>query len=134
MPDEQEEPQPPTDSNGDEREEERSLEELGDELLARLDEIDAALAALRAEHDTTRGDVNAHHERISAIEERAGGYASAEHEHPGHEHPYAGIEHEHPHEHAPVQPEPGGAAEKGVSRKNESAPRSDHWWYRPIKR
>lgn len=104
MADEQDEPKTETDSDGDEREEERTLEEIGDELLARLDEIDAKLAALEAE----RGG---HHERISALEVAGTGYAAS-----GHEHPYAGVEHQHE------------QAKEEVHE--EKAPRSQHFWYR----
>lgn len=110
MADEQDEKVSEADGNGEERETERSAEELGEELLARLDKIDAELAALKAGGGT-------YHERISALEVAGTGYAPA-----GHEHEYAKPEHEHEHEH-----KEGGMAE---GKAPEKPPRASHWWYR----
>lgn len=128
--DEQEEPHEKADGESDESEQsedERTAEQIGEELVERLDELDASVNENTAELVRVN-------EQLEQLRAELASYARAEHEHP-HEH-----EHEHAdyargdHSHAEnAEHESGSGAEKGGEERRESAPRASHPYYRPVK-
>lgn len=90
----------------------------------RLGRLEDEIGRLQFELDRCRAE---HDARLSAIETGAGGYAAAEHEHD-----YAGREHEHAgtsnNEH-----DAGSHQETREESGSETAPRSSHPYYRPIR-
>ena len=79
------------------------------------------IARLEAKLDAL---LSSHEQRIAALESGVGGYAAAEHSHDS----YAGAEHEHA-----THTESDAGGHKEAQPAPETAPRSSHPYYRPIR-